>query len=316
METRAHHVLIGAFTLIVMISSALCVLWLGKMRIAREWDSYDIVFTEAVTGLTVGGAVQYNGIQVGEVRKLSLDPSDPRRVIARVRVPSGTPVKTDTKAKLTFTGLTFVAIIQFFGGTPEASMLAAKPGEEVPVIVADESVMQKFMATSEDMMVVAHEVLVRLSQALDRENLDKVAATIDHVERVTGAFASHDEDIGATLQVFRVASQSLRRTLARSEKLMGRLDRLAESSDRVINEDTRKLLEAATRLAENASSVIEQNREALSGFSNQDLAQVGPALTDLRATARALRHLAEEIEDDPQSLLRGKRERPRERRAE
>src|SRR5512141_382988 len=123
METRASYVLIGAFTLLVLVSSLLFVLWLGKFSLEREWDYYDIVFKEAVTGLTVGGAVQYSGIQVGEVRKLSLAPDDPRQVIAHVRLHGDTPVKTDTKARLTLLGLTGVTVIQLSGGTPGAARL-------------------------------------------------------------------------------------------------------------------------------------------------------------------------------------------------
>jgi phospholipid/cholesterol/gamma-HCH transport system substrate-binding protein len=125
METRASHVLIGAFTLAIFALAFLFVLWIGKLRLAREWDYYDVLFEEAVSGLTVGGAVQYQGIQVGEVRRLSLDPTDPNKVIARVRVAGGTPVKTDTKAKLAITGLTGVSVIQLSGGTRTAPMLSA-----------------------------------------------------------------------------------------------------------------------------------------------------------------------------------------------
>src|SRR5690606_39700492 len=49
----------------------------------REHQEYDVRFHESVTGLSVGGIVQYHGIQVGEVRKLSLDPKDPREVRVR-----------------------------------------------------------------------------------------------------------------------------------------------------------------------------------------------------------------------------------------
>jgi phospholipid/cholesterol/gamma-HCH transport system substrate-binding protein len=313
METRAHHVLIGTFTVAVFVAGALFVLWLGKIRLAREWDDYDIVFQEAVTGLTVGGVVQYNGIQVGEVRKLTLDPEDPRRVIARVRVAGGTPVKTDTKAKLTFTGLTFVAIIQLFEGSPEAPMLASGQEDEVPVIVAHESDVQSFLSSGESILGVAQDVLVRLSILLDKNNLDNVAATIEHVEKLSGDLSGRGDDLGAAIEDLRAAAKSLRRTMARSERLMGRLDKLALRSDALLDDEARRLLVSAARLADNANAVLEQNQKGLAQFSNRDLTQVGPALRDLRATARALRELAEGIEEDPQSMLRGKREKPRER---
>jgi phospholipid/cholesterol/gamma-HCH transport system substrate-binding protein len=319
METRANHVLIGAFTVAILVLGFLFVLWIGKLRIAREWDYYDIVFNEAVTGLTVGGAVQINGIQVGEVRRLSLAPDNPSQVIAHVRVAGGTPVKTDTKAKLTFTGLTGVSVIQLSGGSREAPWLIAKNGEEFPRIEAQESALAKLLASSEDIVVLVNDMLRQLSKLLSQENLDKVAQTIDHVEKVIGRFSAHDADIDQAIKDLVDASKSLKLTLARSEQLMVKLDALATSSDKVVNGEAKEAmaaarasLESARRFTDSANAVIEQNRDSVAQFSNQGLGQVGPAVVELRAAIRTLRDLSDQIKDDPQSLLRGKKEQTRE----
>ena len=97
METRAHHVLIGLFTVLVVGAALMFTLWLGKSDADRQFDTYDIVFQEAVSGLSKGGTVEFNGIKIGDVVSLSLDPDDARRVIARVRVDSAAPVRTDTQ---------------------------------------------------------------------------------------------------------------------------------------------------------------------------------------------------------------------------
>ena len=90
METRAHHVLIGAFTIAVFLLALGFVLWMSRSSTDDSYREYDIVFTEAVTGLSVGGLVQYNGIKVGEVRRLTLAPEDPRKVIAREELDAST----------------------------------------------------------------------------------------------------------------------------------------------------------------------------------------------------------------------------------
>jgi phospholipid/cholesterol/gamma-HCH transport system substrate-binding protein len=322
METRASHVLIGAFTVAILVFAFLFVLWIGKLKIAREWDYYEIVFKEAVTGLTVGGAVQYNGIQVGEVRKLSLAPNNPSEVIALVRVAGSTPVKTDTKAKLSFTGLTGVSVIQLTGGSAHAPMLAPENGNELPRIVADESALQKLMTSSEDIIVLVNDMLRQLSRLLDQENLDKVAATVDHVEKLTASLSKHDGDIDRMIADLSEASKSLKVTLERSEKVMARLDTLAQSGNEMLNNETkaamataRASLESARRLTDNANAMIEQNRGAVAQFSNQGLAQVGPAVTELRAAIRNLRDLSDQLKEDPQSLLRGKKEQAKEHEA-
>ncbi len=96
---------------------------------------------------------------------------------------------------------------------------------------------------------------------------------------------------------------------------MDSVDKLARSSDRLLNEDGKTLLLSAARLADAAQALILQNQKALASFSNKDLAQVGPTLAELSSTARALRTLAEQLDKDPQSLLQGKKEKPRERAA-
>ena len=86
METKANYVLIGAFTLGVVAFLLLFALWAARWSSQQAWDFYDVIFNEAVTGLSEGGTVQYNGIAVGTVEDLSLMPNDPRKVVARIRL--------------------------------------------------------------------------------------------------------------------------------------------------------------------------------------------------------------------------------------
>ena len=148
METKANYVLIGAFTLITGLALLAFGLWAAKYSSDRTWQEYRVVFREAVTGLSVGSPVQYNGIAVGSITKLSLAPNDPRQVIARIRVESYTPVKTDTRAKLAITSLTGPTIIQLSGGTPQAPALTSVDSREAPVIQTAPSALQNITDTA------------------------------------------------------------------------------------------------------------------------------------------------------------------------
>jgi phospholipid/cholesterol/gamma-HCH transport system substrate-binding protein len=319
METRASYVLIGAFALAVMTAALLFVLWLAKSSLDREFDEYDIVFTEAVTGLSVAGAVQYNGIQIGAVRKLSLDPRDPRRVIAHVRVAAGTPVKADTRAKLTFTGLTGVAIIQLTGGTPEAPLLVPREGEPWPTIVADDSALQKLMASSEDMLTNVSETVARLSQLLSEENLARVSATLDHVEAVSGELAAGKDDLGLALRNLGEASASLKLTLAHADRLVARLDSATATVDTMLEGDgraalaeLREALASVRSLAANADAMLAANRDAVDNLGSRGLNQVGPMLSEMRATIARVNAIATRLERDPAAFVLGA-DRPPER---
>src|SRR5450756_658915 len=105
METRAHYVLIGAFTIGMFLFALGFVLWMSKSGADQTFSDYDIVFTEAVTGLSTGGLVQYNGIKVGEVKELPPAPDDPREVTARVPPDASSPVRQDPRASLSLQGV-------------------------------------------------------------------------------------------------------------------------------------------------------------------------------------------------------------------
>ena len=126
METRANYVLIGAFTIAVVVFGLLFSLWAAKYSSDRNWQSYEVIFNEPVTGLTEGGSVQYNGIAVGTVQRLTLSPQDPRRVEALLKIGADVPVKVDTHAKLSQLGVTG-SPFSVPGGVPRRAVSAIWP---------------------------------------------------------------------------------------------------------------------------------------------------------------------------------------------
>lgn len=316
METRAHHVVIGAFALAVLVLGMFFALWLGKSALDRQWNDYVIVFNESVTGLTVGGSVQYNGIQVGEVRRLSLDPLDPSRVLAAVRIEASVPVKTDTRAKLTFTGLTGVALIQLSGGSVDAGLLPTS-ADNPTRIVADPSALQQLMSSSEDIASTTSEVLVRINRLLDQTNVERVSRTLANLEQISGAAAEGRDDIRTVLSEAASASQRLAEVLSGAEGVMRRLDDGLARADVALNREVPRLLEkldaslvSLQRVSDGAAQVLDENRGAVADFSQQGLGQVGPTLVELRGLVADLRRVSQRIEQSPPDFVLGRQRVP------
>ena len=106
METRAHFVAIGAFTLAVVAGAFLFVLWMAGYGGADNLARYRVVFQGSVSGLARGGTVLFNGLRVGEVKSVDFLRDDPGRVAAEIEVDGRVPVRIDTKARLELQGLT------------------------------------------------------------------------------------------------------------------------------------------------------------------------------------------------------------------
>lgn len=318
METRANHVLIGAFVVVVVACALLFALWANRFQSDSAWRDYIVVFDEAVTGLSVGGAVQYNGIKVGEVRELSLDPQDPSKVLARIRLSAATPVKTDTVAKMALTGLTGVAVIQLSGGSPGAPRLAPTPDGEPPVIIAQASALQKLLASSEDIATTVSEVLVRIRRVLSEENMARVGRIIVDIEQVTSVLGEQHDEIGLLVSDARAAVTAFNQTLADAQATIANIDDSVDGIDQALvaklpelAESLRTSLAALESLSTTADALLAENRESLSSFSSQGLAQVGPALVELRVLLRELAQVADRLENDPANFLLG-RDQPKE----
>ncbi|GAA4797525.1 MlaD family protein [Lysobacter hankyongensis] len=303
METRANYVMIGVFTLAAAAFMLLFGLWAAKYTSDKDWRYYDVIFDEAVTGLTEGGSVQYNGIGVGTVAQLSLAPDDPRKVIARVKLRAATPVKVDTHAKLSFTGLTGTAFIQLTGGSPKAALLTA-PGDAVPVIQTEASALQNIAET-------ANKLVARLDKVLSEDNIHNITQTLDNIESATGALADQREDLGALIRNARVSSEKLSATLDTTNTAIADVDReLVQKLPQLIAklDSTLNRLDSA---AGNANALLSENRGAINSFTQDGLSQLGPTLDELRALVRDLRKISSRLEDNPAGYVLG-RQKPKE----
>jgi len=303
METKAHHVLIGAFTLVVIAAAVVFALWLARTSVNRQYHYYDIVFTESVTGLSKGGAVQYNGIQVGEVSQLKLDPRDPRKVVARVRLAADTPVKMDTRAKLGLLGLTGVAFIQLTGGKPESAPLLPTPDNPVPQIPSESSALSQLLNSGADIVTSLNGILAKADSLLSQENIDRINRTLAHLDQTMGAVADERDDIRTLLQQATAASKELNETLHSTNALVN-------NQGKATLDSARAALASLQHTSETLDKLLAENRGSLqSGL--EGVSQLGPALRELRGTLRDIRGLTQKLQGNPAGYLLG-RDRPQE----
>ena len=304
METKANYVLIGAFTIIISLFLLLFALWAAKYSSEKSWQEYLVIFNEPVTGLSEGSSVQYNGISVGTVERLSLAPDDPRRVRALLRIQAKAPVKTDTRAKMSMTGITGSPIIQLTGGSPGSPRLADVDQREIPLIQTEPSALQNIADT-------ANRLVARMDQLLSEENVERVASTLENIETLTGSIADQREDLRALIVNARESSEQLEQTLTTTNRAMTDFDReLVQKLPGLVAKLDSTLTDLDSAAA-GASGIINDNRAAIGSFANDGLAQLGPTLGELRALVRDLRRISDRLDNNPTGYLLG-RDAPKE----
>ncbi|MBE0412984.1 MlaD family protein [Yoonia sp.] len=285
METRAHFVLVGLFTILGILGGLGFFIWLASVQIDRQYMRYGILF-EDVTGLNQSADVFFNGVNVGRVVSIRISENDPRLVYVGVEVDAKTPINVDTVAQVDSQGVTGVAYITLTGGAPGAPLLTSAP-DEPALIRSRPSSLQRLMKSAPDIISDAADVMTQLRNLTGPDNQDYVRTILHNVVGATAAFEAALTDFSeitttigvATAQItifterlaeIGVAAQS---TLETADETLATINRTFEEADAAI-----AALNPAIRNAGDAFATVDR-------FFQDDLAPLSGALQETLDTA-------------------------------
>ena len=303
METRAHYVLIGGFMLGSLILAVLFTLWLGSVD--REFDEYDVLFRERVSGLQQGAAVQFNGITVGEVSDLSLAPDNPSVVVARIRVSDGTPIKTDTKGELELVGVTGLAIIQLVGGSPTAPLVKEVATRRVPIIEGEAGGIALAISSAGD-------IFANASRILDQDNAETIGRILDDIEAVTDVLADNEaelkqmvEDAAYTVSVVRRQAEQLDGAGERVNAILADAEGLIDGEARAALTELETAVSGINLLVADIQDIVDENRPAIDAFAQQGLGSAVGVIAQAGRLVDTAENVLLEIDRDPARFLLG-----------
>ncbi len=306
METKAHHALVGFFVVFLVAAGGFFALWLGQISLDREFKEYDVVFEGPVRGLRTSSEVRFNGIQVGEVTDLGLNPENPNEVIARVRIDAATPVKVDSFAQLEPQGLTGLSYIQISGGSPGAQPLESRLGDRPPRIYARQAQLEELFAGGETVLEGAAQVLSRLNRLLSDPNLEQFSGTMENLETLSGALAGEE----ALVDDLRGAIRSLDEAAADISTAAAAIESFGATTETFLVEQVAPMVEETTAasIAVNQASTetydaLVSIRPQVEAFSEDGLDALTAAASDLENLIAALERIALQVEDDPAGFV-------------
>lgn len=312
METRASYALIGASLIAGVVAFAAFVLWLGHVQFNKAFAEYEVVFNGAVNGLSEGGQVRYLGINVGEVTDLSLDETNPKHVVARVRIDAKTPVRTDSTAILDFAGLTGVTFIQIKPGTDDAALMPKRTGgADLPVIKAEQTQLEELVLGGQDLIATAQITLAQLNTVLDRENADSLKVTLKNLETITGAFAEDEQlltDAAEALAALTRAGNSVGNAADSlggfGSEAQAYIAELLKGTEALFG-DARSAVKKAENAIDESSKAFTESRLAVEQPTIDAIDEVRLTAQDLRLLIRRIDRIAQEIEQNPQAFIQG-----------
>jgi phospholipid/cholesterol/gamma-HCH transport system substrate-binding protein len=307
METRAHYVAVGAFVLAVIVLGFVAALSFGRVEFAQNLSRYYIFFRGSVSGLSKGALVQYNGITVGRVVDVRVDPDDLEKIQVTVEIDKDlVPIKTDARAFVDTNLLSGVATIQIRGGTREAKDLEPEPGHKYPIIAAGSSVIQRVSETGPQLLDRLTVAVDNLNDLLNEQNRKAISESLQNIRTVTEAFVAPSKAVDDLVS-------NANATVLEMTKLLDHVDE-GFSGKSGLKDQASQALADFDRLAKNLvdtsrqlQTMVQENRPGLHEFTQGTLTQLSNLVTDTQRFIDGLSRFVTSVERDPGRLLFGER---------
>ncbi len=319
MKEHSRNVAIGAFIFGALLIAASLAIFLAGTGFGEDRERVVMVFDGSVKGLSVGAPVSLRGVQIGQVTKIqvTLD-TQSMKLIMTVQAdvtPDQVQLLGEPSPKLTeeliqrglraqlnpqslLTGLLFIQL-DFHPGSPLHLANIDSPYTQIPTIPTE---------------------LQRLNQEIENLDLAQLASDIRDIAQGMKALIANDTfqqlpvRLDHTMQSFAALSEQMQGTVQQLQPQLSTTLSDASTALETINREfpqLRQTVDTNMQKVGKAAQTLNQTMTDVNAVVSPDsptMYEVNQALHELTMAARSMQLLAKTLEEQPEALLRGKRE--------
>lgn len=315
MENKAHYALIGTFVLISLFAVIAFVAWLSNVQLDQQYDEYEVSFQGGVQGMSQGTEVRFNGLKVGDVTRLRIDPNDTNAVLVDIQVEVDTPIDTKSVGRMEPLGLTGLNYIQIIPGGEGFPLIKELPGRGPYRLVGEASRIDVLLGGGGNVIEAAQSALARVNSVMSEQgiadfhgilsNVNQISSNLsdmdidpDLIERTLVAIEQAAQDVSAAANAVDIAAQDfdalvqddVKSALARAEISMGELD---------------KALGSIGTAADGTGDLITDGRDAINRLSNSGLTDLEETIDGIRRVVESMARIADNLEQNPTAFIAG-----------
>lgn len=315
MENKAHYALIGAFVLIALFAVIGFIAWLSNAQLDQRVDKYEVSYVGGVQGMSQGTEVRFNGLKVGEVTRLRIDPNDTNSVLVDIEVEPGTPIDTKSIGRMEPLGLTGLNYIQIIPGGEGFPLIKDLPGRGPYRLVGEASRIDALLGGGGNVIEAAQEALSKVNSVMSQQGVDDFHDILSNVSQMTNNLKDLDID-GDLVERTLVAIEQAAKDVSLAAEAV---DVAAKDFDNLLNQDVKSTLARAEVsmaeldktigsigvAADNADDLITDGRDAINRLSNSGLTDLEETIDGLRRLIVTLGRVADSLERSPAQFIAG-----------
>jgi paraquat-inducible protein B len=330
MSKPASKTVIGLFVIGAVVLVVIAVALFGSGKFLTTRPQYVMFFTGSVNGLQVGSPLQFRGVKIGEVTKISasLDknlsvvipvyveydpeslamPEELRREAQGRNYPFiqkliAKGLKAQLRMKSLITGQLYVAL-DFYPDKPIRLVGLEKRYPEIPTIPSTSDVL---MATLEKLPISdIADKLLKVTEGVERiVNSPEIKGSIKNLDAGLKDLGVLIRNIDAEVKPL---STSLMETSTAARGALSQAEKTLAFNEGIPG----KMAENFQNTLKKADATLEEMRQAISSYEriadqNINLGyDVSKTLKEIEEAARAIRSLTDYLERHPEALVKGK----------
>jgi len=298
MDTKVNYTVVGVFVVALTVAFVVMFSWLSATRHDNVYHTYLTYVHEDVTGLSIQTPVRYNGVKVGYVSAVELDPHNPQLVKLTLKVEEGSPITTSTVATLLPMGITGVIYVGLKALTPRAPLLGAIPGQKYPVIPAQPSLFMQIGKVLPELTTNLKNISDSITKLLSEKNRKRIDEVLQNVSVLTKNLADNSHRLDGI-------TKSLQATLKNTEKASQQFPNLAKELDSTL-QNLQKTSIQIRGVGRSAEGVMKDSRVMIDNIGDQILPSVQQMTVKLNHIMLNVQHLTQDMQRNPSMFIRGK----------
>lgn len=269
METNVNYTIVGAFVITLLTAIILAIIWLSSGFSFDQYKIYLVYMQESVSGVSVDSPVEFNGVDVGTVKSISLNRKNPQLVELLLSIKSDTPLTKGTVATLNSRGFTGIAYVALKDKSTDLRPLVKEKGQPYPVIPATPSLLMRLDTALTKVSKSIQSVSESIQTLLNKENQQSIKGILLNVEQITGNLAANNRKLDVILDNTARASAQFAPLLKSSQYAIQTLEKQTLPATYLLlnnlNDVARTLSQVAAEMKQNPSVFIRGTAPAAPG---------------------------------------------------
>ncbi|MDA8888486.1 MlaD family protein [Hellea sp.] len=318
MERKAHYALIGTFVLVSLAALLAFTAWLSNAQFDKKFDNYEISFRGGVQGLSEGTEVRFNGLKVGDITELRIDPNDNNSVIVDIQVEANTPIDFESIGRMEPLGLTGLNYIQIIPGGPNSRLIKNSTDKDPFRLKGEASRIDLLLGSGGTVMESSQAALARINAVMTPEAIMDFHEILNNLKVITSNFV----DLKVDPEIFNRTMQSIEQASSDVSLAADAVDVAAKDFDVLIETDVKtvldrskismekldKTLSAIEVLSKDSNQLITDGRDAINRLSNSGLTDIEETIDSIRRVVLGLESILINFEQNPTAFIVGSSE--------